>query len=229
MFMASRWATIALTTLLIRGATDPFLINQLKASSKLNLMRPRLEELRQQMQDKAVDHEASAEGLKRGKALFDEYGVTPFTPFKGLIIQGPIFFSFFMAIRNMAEKVPSFKSGGALWFVDLTTPDNLFILPVLTALTSWITVEALFCYWFTSNLFSLAYGLVIRPPEVKKLLGLPDVPTPAETASQPEFSLLSAPKRDTAVKTESSSPKTTKFTGTSVPPSVVSQRRQGKQ
>ncbi|WRX09184.1 hypothetical protein QQP08_001671 [Theobroma cacao] len=69
----------------------------------------------------------------------------------------------------------------------------------------------------------------LRPPEVKKLLGLPDVPTPAETASQPEFSLLSAPNRDTAVKTESSSPKTTKFTERSVPPSVVSQRRQGKQ
>ncbi|XP_021279731.1 mitochondrial inner membrane protein OXA1-like [Herrania umbratica] len=180
----------------------------------------------------------------------------------------------------MAEKVPSFKSGGALWFVDLTTPDSLFILPVLTTLTSWITVDvgfycailtlnpwlssvqyaggagrepvagnmkkllrifvavsipvmvtfprASFCCSFTSNLFSLAYGLVIRRPEVKKLLGLPDVPTSAETAPQPEFSLFSEPKRHTAVKTESSSPKTTKFTEISVPPSVVSQRRQRK-
>lgn len=41
----------------------------------------------------------------------------------------------------MAEKVPSFKGGGAYWFVDLTTPDTLYILPVLTALSFLITVE----------------------------------------------------------------------------------------
>lgn len=41
----------------------------------------------------------------------------------------------------MAEKVPSFQSGGALWFTDLTTPDSLLILPVLTSLTFLITVE----------------------------------------------------------------------------------------
>lgn len=41
----------------------------------------------------------------------------------------------------MAEKVPSFKGGGAYWFVDLTTPDSLYILPALTALTFLVTVE----------------------------------------------------------------------------------------
>ncbi|OMO64295.1 Membrane insertase OXA1/ALB3/YidC [Corchorus capsularis] len=188
------WASIALTTLLIRGLTVPFLIDQLKASSRLSLLRPRLEELSREIRDKATDPQSLAEGQKQMKALFDEYKVSPFSPLKGLLIQGPIFISFFLAIRNMAEKVPSFKSGGALWFLDLTTPDSLYILPVLTALTFWITVEcnmqeglegnpiagtmkkysrifaavsiplmaafpkALFCYCFTSNLFSLAYG-----------------------------------------------------------------------
>lgn len=41
----------------------------------------------------------------------------------------------------MAENVPSFKNGGALWFTDLTTPDATYILPVLTAVTFLITVE----------------------------------------------------------------------------------------
>ncbi|KAL0331095.1 UNVERIFIED_CONTAM: Mitochondrial inner membrane protein OXA1 [Sesamum angustifolium] len=49
--------------------------------------------------------------------------------------------SFFFAVNNLAEKVPSFKEGGALWFTDLTTPDSMYIFPVLTALTFWITVE----------------------------------------------------------------------------------------
>lgn len=46
-----------------------------------------------------------------------------------------------MQIRHMVDNVPSLKTGGAFWFTDLTTPDAMYILPVLTALTFWITVE----------------------------------------------------------------------------------------
>ncbi|KAL9302992.1 Mitochondrial inner membrane protein OXA1 [Arabidopsis thaliana] len=205
------WASIALTTVLIRGVTIPILLNQLKATYKLNVLRPQLEELRQEMSTKAQDPEAMAEGQRRMQLLFKEHGVTPFTPLKGLIIQGPIFISFFFAIRNMAEKVPSFKTGGTLWFTDLTTTDTTYILPLLTAVTFLIMVEsnmqeglegnpvagtmkkfsriiaflsipvligiekALFCYWLTSNLFTLVYGLTLRRPDVRKLLNLPDV------------------------------------------------------
>ena len=41
----------------------------------------------------------------------------------------------------MVEKVPSFKGGGALWLTDLTTPDSLYLLPVLTGLIFLATVE----------------------------------------------------------------------------------------
>ncbi|XP_073271200.1 uncharacterized protein [Primulina huaijiensis] len=37
------------------------------------------------------------------------YGVTPFTPLKGLFISGPNFCSFFFAIRKLTKNVPSFK------------------------------------------------------------------------------------------------------------------------
>ncbi|CAK7345652.1 unnamed protein product [Dovyalis caffra] len=132
----------------------------------------------------------------------------------------------------MAEKVPSFKSGGAFWFVDLATPDDLYIFPVLTALTFLITVEcnmqegmegnsaagtmknvsrglalasvpltmnfpkAVFCYWVTSNLFSLGYGLVVKSPKVKKFLGVPEAPAPPPgTATKSSFDLFSALKQ----------------------------------
>ncbi|XP_039062525.1 mitochondrial inner membrane protein OXA1-like [Hibiscus syriacus] len=226
------WAAIAVTTLLIRGATLPLLINQLKATSKMTLMRPRLEEIREQMASKGGDPQAMAEGQYEMTKLFKEYGVTPFTPLKGLFIQGPIFVSFYIAITTMAEKMPSFKSGGAYWFTDLTTPDSLYILPVLTALTFLITVEcnmqegmegnpaaatmknvsrvlalltvpftmsfpkAIFCYWITSNLFSLSYGLVLKAPGVKKALGIPEIPKqPAATAQRPSIDLYSALKQ----------------------------------
>jgi YidC/Oxa1 family membrane protein insertase len=41
----------------------------------------------------------------------------------------------------MVEKVPSLKGGGAYWFTDLTTRDDLFILPVLTSISFFATVE----------------------------------------------------------------------------------------
>ncbi|KAJ7973971.1 Mitochondrial inner membrane protein OXA1 [Quillaja saponaria] len=229
------WASIVVMTLLIRGATLPLLVQQLKATSKLTIMRPRLEELRQEMEKKGMDPVAVAEGQKQMKILFKEYGVSPFTPFKGLFIQGPIFVSFFLAITNMAEKVPSFKDGGAYWFLDLTTPDNLYIFPVLAALSFLLTVEcnmqqgmegnpvgatmknvsrglavltvpftmgfpkAIFCYWITSNLFSLMYGLVLRAPGVKKFLGVPEIPAAKpSTAPQSSFSLFPALKAATS-------------------------------
>ncbi|XXG82348.1 hypothetical protein AAC387_Pa10g0320 [Persea americana] len=219
------WASIALTTLFIRSATIPLLVAQIKATTKLALIKPQMEEIRQQMLD-SMDPKASVEGQIRMKALFKEHGVTPFTPLKGLFIQGPVFVSFFWAITNMVEKVPSLKEGGAFWFTDLTTPDSLYIFPVLTSLAFLATVEmnmqegmegnpmagtmkkfsrilafltvpftmsfpkAIFCYWVTSNLFSLTYGYVIRRPPVKKFLGLPEIVPPPSNSPQPSFSLF---------------------------------------
>ncbi|XP_074264985.1 mitochondrial inner membrane protein OXA1-like isoform X2 [Silene latifolia] len=237
-FTGLGWAaSIALTTVLIRGASVPLLINQLKSTSKLAMMKPYLEEVKQEMEEKANDPAAIQEGRQKMNALFKEYGVTPFTPLKGIFFQAPIFISFFLAISNMAEKVPSFKTGGALWFTDLTTPDAMYIFPVLTALTFLMTVEfnmqegmegnpiagnmkmfsralavltvpftmsfpkAIFCYWITSNVFSFAYGFVIKRPGVKEALGIPKIPvSPPSTnqGTQSGFSLFKAIKQAAA-------------------------------
>ncbi|KAK4338504.1 hypothetical protein RND71_042991 [Anisodus tanguticus] len=215
------WGSIIATSIIIRLLTLPFMINQLKATSKLTLIRPKLEEIKEEMQNKGHAPAVVAEGQQRMQEIMKEYGVNPFTPLKGLLIQGPIFVSFFMAIRNMVDNVPSLKTGGAFWFTDLTTPDAMYILPVLTALTFWITVEcnaqeglegnpaaqtiknvsrgfavltipltasfpkAIFCYWITSNLFSLSYGLVIKNHAVKKALCIPIIPVSPPSKHKP--------------------------------------------
>ncbi|KAL9246645.1 hypothetical protein vseg_020154 [Gypsophila vaccaria] len=239
-FTGLNWAaSIVLTTFMIRGATIPFLINQLKATSKLSIMRPHLEEIKEEMSAKANDPAAMQEGKEKMNAIFKQYGVTPFTPLKGILIQGPIFISFFLAISNMAEKVPSFKNGGAFWFTDLSIPDTTYTLPVLTALTFLITVEfnmqegmegnpvagtmkkfsrglavltvpltmnfpqAIFCYWITSNIFSFAYGFVLKIPGVKEALGVPKITVAPPSNTKPTsiqsgFSLFKALKQAAA-------------------------------
>ncbi|KAL6578748.1 hypothetical protein OROMI_008964 [Orobanche minor] len=203
------WASIVVTTLLIRWIQLPIMINTIKSSTKFAILRPRLEEIKEEMQSRDMSPAAVVEGQARMKQLFKEYG-----------------------IMNMSENVASFKEGGTLWFTDLTTPDSMYIFPVLTALTFWITVEcnaqeglegnptagtiknvsrifaaltipftatfpkAIFCYWITSNLFSLAYGLVLKKPEVKKFLGIPNIPvTPISTNQKPGFSFFEALKK----------------------------------
>ncbi|PIN09208.1 Inner membrane protein translocase involved in respiratory chain assembly [Handroanthus impetiginosus] len=235
------WASIMVTTILIRWIQLPLIINQLKTTSKLTLLRPKLEAINEEMRNKDMSPNAVSEGQAQMKKLFKEYGVTPFSPMKGILISGPIFCSFFFAINNMAEKVPSFKEGGAFWFTDLTTPDSMYIFPVLTALTFWITVElnaqeglegnptagtiknvsrafaaltipltasfpkAIFCYWITSNLFSLTYGLVIKNPKVKEYLGLPIIPVaPPSTNQKPGLSFFETLKKYAAAQQQQS-------------------------
>lgn len=138
------WASIVITTLVIRTLLVPIQINHLKASSKFNSLKPKLEQIKQEMQDKGMsptdtDVAEFKEGMKR---LFKEHGVSQFTPFKGLFIQSSVFASFFFAIQNMVEKVPSLQTGGISWFIDLTTPDSFYILPLLTAFSYLVTIES---------------------------------------------------------------------------------------
>lgn len=62
--------------------------------------------------------------------------------FKCATLQVPIFLSVFIGLRGMANlPVESMKTGGCLWFPDLTITGPLYGLPLLTALTFWLTVE----------------------------------------------------------------------------------------
>nr|KAJ0211634.1 hypothetical protein LSAT_V11C400196070 [Lactuca sativa] len=76
------------------------------------------------------------------------YSAAMYTQLTRLFIQAPIFVSFFLVIissnvhiENMVEKVPSIQTGGASWFIDLTTANVFYILPLLAAISCWITVE----------------------------------------------------------------------------------------
>ena len=41
----------------------------------------------------------------------------------------------------VSAPVESMKTGGILWFTDLTAPDQYYILPVLTSITLFTTIE----------------------------------------------------------------------------------------
>ncbi|WOL10033.1 mitochondrial inner membrane protein OXA1-like [Canna indica] len=166
------WASIALTTLLIRGASIPLMLDRMKKEMKHKILTPEVERLVDQID--RMCFQSTFDGLEQVNALLRKHGCSQFDQAIGFLTNGLIVTSFSLAIKNMVENVPSFKEGGAFWFTDLTTPDPLF-LPALTVLTFWATVEAILIYWITSNIFSIMSGLVLRQPSVRKLLNFPDV------------------------------------------------------
>ena len=59
-----------------------------------------------------------------------------------VLYQLPIFVSFFVSIRRMAQApVESMKEGGVLWFTDLTMPDPFYILPFVSCFTFIANIE----------------------------------------------------------------------------------------
>jgi YidC/Oxa1 family membrane protein insertase len=67
-----RWATIALTTVLIRLLTVPMLINQMKSTMKLNDLRPDIEAINEEMRN-STDPRSMEVGKQKLGELFIRY------------------------------------------------------------------------------------------------------------------------------------------------------------
>ncbi|KAH6783421.1 hypothetical protein C2S52_008380 [Perilla frutescens var. hirtella] len=139
------WASIAVTTLLLCVIRIPLLIHRQKliSSKYYKTISSNLCTVGGVFRDFAVFH------LDACMVLFSATSeiVTGNIAAWGIVILDITMLSFFFAILNMAEKVPSFITGGTLWFTDLTTPDSMR-LPVLLALTLWIRLQVnhLLCF-----------------------------------------------------------------------------------
>ena len=60
----------------------------------------------------------------------------------------PIFISVFIGLRAMASlPIESMKTGGMFWFTDLTIPDPIYLLPVVTMGTLLATIEVTKSYY----------------------------------------------------------------------------------
>lgn len=58
------------------------------------------------------------------------------------MFQAPVFISFFFALKKMAYlPVESLKEGGFWWLKDLTLYDPYYIMPIVTSVTMFITIE----------------------------------------------------------------------------------------
>ncbi len=126
-FTASYGIAIILVTILIRLALLPLTIKQTKSLEAMKQIQPKLEELQKKYKDNP--QELQAKQMK----LYKDYNVNPFGSCLPMLIQLPILFAFFQVLRN----IPSGETAMFLIW-DLTLPDSMYILPILSVVTQFI-------------------------------------------------------------------------------------------
>lgn len=106
-------------TVLIKLVTWPLLQTQMRSTSEMQALQPRIKEINEKFKDKP---EKKAEATM---ALYRERGVNPAAGCLPLLIQMPVLLVMWRVIANYEF------DQGFLWLRDLSLPDPLYVLPAL--------------------------------------------------------------------------------------------------
>lgn len=119
---------IILMTIFIKMLLYPLTVKQVKSMKAMQIIQPKMKKLQEKYKDKP-------EVLQREMAaLYQSSGVNPLAGCLPLIAQMPILIGIFYAIRDYTYTgSPTF-----LWLDNLSLADPLYILPVLSAVTTFI-------------------------------------------------------------------------------------------
>lgn len=134
------WAAIAATTVCMRALMVPVAVSAMKNGAKLAAVQPELKRLQERMKSAQTD-EAKQAYTNELRGFMLKNNINPLKTMAPIVIQMPLFMTFFFALRRMAEEFPSLETGGAAWFTDLSIADTTMGLPILSATTFLITIE----------------------------------------------------------------------------------------
>lgn len=119
---------IIVFTIIIRLILMPLNIKQIRSTVKMSAIQPEMKKV----QDKYKNdpQKAQQEVMK----LYKENGVSPLGGCLPMLIQMPILFALFAVFNTL-----DMQGAGFLWMKDLVKPDPLYILPILSAVTTYLS------------------------------------------------------------------------------------------
>lgn len=126
-FMSYGWAIILLT-ILVKVALYPLTVKQIQSMKAMQEMAPKMKAI----QDKYKDNPKIMQ-QKIGE-LYQKAGVNPFAGCLPMLLQMPILMGMYYALYNY-----KFEEGTEVffWMSNLSAPDPLYILPLLSAATTY--------------------------------------------------------------------------------------------
>lgn len=178
------WLAIAILTVVVRTLLFPLTVRQVRNMRRMQELKPDMDEIRKRYKDDRQKQQA--EIMK----LYGERNVNPLGGCLPVLIQIPIFIVLYYTVKEF-EHLESFRTGGLLWFKDLTVADPYLILPLLYVVTMMASQEltirntnpgqtqlmrllpiafgiflmrfpaGLFVYWVTSNLITFTQNYTI--------------------------------------------------------------------
>lgn len=138
------WGAIVIGTAVVRVLMFPLVLIAQRNAANMNNHLPQLQVLQLKMTE-ARQRGDRIDAARYGEEMMRFMKEKKLNPLKNLIVplaQAPVFISFFMSLRGMTNiPVDSMRTGGMLWFVDLTLPDQYYLLSLITSATLWITIE----------------------------------------------------------------------------------------
>ena len=158
---------IILLTIIIKMILYPLTVKQVKSMKAMQELSPKMKKIQEKYKDNPQVMQ------QKVGALYKEAGVNPLAGCLPLLIQMPILMGMYYALYNFSY--PSEEAAKFLWLPSMSAPDPLYILPVLSALTTFLqqkmtttemnqqmkimmTVMPLFIGWISLNIPS---GLVL--------------------------------------------------------------------
>mgnify|MGYP002348524880 CR=1 FL=1 len=120
--------SIILLTVAIKLLLQPLTNKQTKSMKDMQKIQPHIAELKKKYPDNM--QKQNEEVMK----LYKEHGINPFSGCLPLLLQLPILFALFTALRSSVE----LKGEGFLWLADLSLADPTWILPIAIALSMHI-------------------------------------------------------------------------------------------
>lgn len=120
---------IILMTVLIKVALLPLAIKQIRSMKGMQELQPRIQELQQR-------YKGDPQRMQQEMAkMYQELGVNPLSGCLPMLIQMPFLISIFYALREYSYD-PEHMS--FLWLPSLGAADPLYILPILSAVSTFI-------------------------------------------------------------------------------------------
>jgi YidC/Oxa1 family membrane protein insertase len=136
------WAIVGVTVLL-RLALFPLMVTSQRTTSRMAHVQPELTLIKGRYE--ALGTPSRQDQLafsKQMKALFDKYQVQPLKALLAPVVQLPLFMGMFFGLQKMPTIYhDELAAGGMFWFVDLTVPDPLYILPLASSATFLLLIE----------------------------------------------------------------------------------------
>jgi YidC/Oxa1 family membrane protein insertase len=133
--LASNWGvSIIILTVIINLALLPLRITSMKSALKMQKLQPQMKAIQERYKKYPMrDPKRQEMNVEIGE-LYKREGVNPAGGCVPLIIQMPFLFAFYSMLGNAIE----LRQAPFLWLHDLSSPDKLFIMPVLIVISTYL-------------------------------------------------------------------------------------------